>query len=687
MRDERTRHPNLKAFRQHGFVPHAPSGEKQVIGRCPFCGKRKFYINVDTKQWQCKVCSRSGGYQRFLESVLAFAQKNTNSGTLRKLGENRSLRPRTLARNGVAWHESAGTFLIPVWDADGTKLLDLRYYDGKYLRSTSGVHVGLFGSEKVREEHKTVWLCEGEWDKCAADEVIRKCALKDHVAVAVPGAGTFKPEWSNVFHDKTVLVIYDNDHDRKRNGETLEGAGKAGAKKVFRHLQYNARELKFIHWPNNTPDKFDLRDLYKRKKLKGKATYSWIKKHLQDLPPGFTEEEKKEQSEFNVKLNGEGLPHERIYKGYQKWFKIPKIHVLDVVYGSVLANRLPGDPLWMFLVAPSGFLKTELILSLSDAPLIYAISSLTPYTLISGAQSIGGGDPSLMPKLNHKVLTIKDFTTILEMKDTARDEIFGVLRDAYDGEASKPFGTGVMKKYKSKFGILAGVTPAIELYTQGHTALGERFLRFNVPMERSHESKRNITLKAIDNIRNKDKDRMRLELRALGTRALDYDFGEAPELTDKIVEPLLYTAQWVSIMRGTVVRDKYTREIIHRPFIEMPTRLATQLAKLLLGITLFRRKRSVGMDELGIVREVAVSTIPHNAERLMRKIWQTGQRGPFTLQDMSKMTTLPQGPTGRLAGDLAMLGVLRQKRQSRLFDTWYLDEEIQDIMKRGGIYK
>ncbi|GAG47595.1 unnamed protein product, partial [marine sediment metagenome] len=93
-----------------------------------------------------------------------------------------------------------------------------------------------------------------------------------------------------------------------------------------------------------------------------------------------------------------------------------------------------------------------------------------------------------------------DFTTILNMHHDNRDEIFGILRDAYDGSITKHFGNGIVRRYKSTFGIIAGVTPAIELYTEEHTALGERFLRYKIRIPTGAEYQQNILMKAVTNI-------------------------------------------------------------------------------------------------------------------------------------------------------------------------------------------
>jgi hypothetical protein len=144
-----------------------------------------------------------------------------------------------------------------------------------------------------------------------------------------------------------------------------------------------------------------------------------------------------------------------LYSEYQKWLHMPSLDALKIMYGGALANVLTGDPVWLFLVAPPGGMKSELLMSLSGSQRVHALTALTPHTLISGAQYGGGskGDPSLLPQLNNKIVIIKDFTTLLTMHYTQRDEIFGTLRDAYDGSTEKVFGNGVKRSYIVRFGL------------------------------------------------------------------------------------------------------------------------------------------------------------------------------------------------------------------------------------------
>ena len=63
----------------------------------------------------------------------------------------------------------------------------------------------------------------------------------------------------------------------------------------------------------------------------------------------------------------------------KKWLLLPDSDLAaEVLLAAVIANRLPGDPFWLFFVNPSGSAKTELVRALSTVDYIYPLSSLTP---------------------------------------------------------------------------------------------------------------------------------------------------------------------------------------------------------------------------------------------------------------------------------------------------------------------
>ena len=99
---------------------------------------------------------------------------------------------------------------------------------------------------------------------------------------------------------------------------------------------------------------------------------------------------------------------------FAKWIRLDDWTILDVVLGTVMVHRIEGDPLWLFIVGPPGAIKTEILRTVSPHQAIYPLSTLSPNAMISGYVT-DGPDPSLLPRLDGKVLIVKDFTTILQM--------------------------------------------------------------------------------------------------------------------------------------------------------------------------------------------------------------------------------------------------------------------------------
>ena len=696
------KHPNLKIFRQHGFIPQGTSGASQVIGRCPFCGaNKKFFINPDSKKWDCKVCTHKGGYQMFLKQLVKHGVENFTGTRASALAGKRGISVDTLEFFDVGFNPVNETYLIPVWNEKRTEIYNIRIYrkDG-VLMNSAGCKSALFGWWNVSAPHKVIWLCEGEWDAMVMTELLIKNDLDDDaIVLSVPGATTFKSEWTGYFSGKIAHAVYDNDYDKDdSHGFFRPGAGKLGMHKIYENLKGICKSIDFIHWPRSYADGFDLNDLYRKKKGNSLRTQKQLVSMMHSEPPkinypegqepkGITDKKERERS-----FTGEGLSPEEVYAAYRKWLYLPSTDPIDVAFATVISNRLPGDPVWTFFIGPSGCGKSEIIMSLDDAPRIYPLSRMTPHTLISGSTGAGGGDPSLIPKLNNQVLSIKDFTVILDMNEQARDAIFSQLRDAYDGKCANEFGTGARRAYESKFGILAGTTEAIEIYLEGGTAMGERFLGYKFPPMTGFSEKCKVMSMAIDNVAprevNKNKEIMRSEIRDAAIKALDHDFGPPPQFPDFLREKIMALSYWISLMRGTVMRNRFSKEIERKAFIEMPTRIVVQLTKFSLGLAQFRGKNVVTEAEYELVRKIGRGTAPDHLENIIYKMWSEDARGNFTNMDFSEMLRLPPETCKRFAENLYQLGVLRLKKpKGAIIGTWYLNKDFIETIKMSEIYK
>jgi len=662
----------LKAFYNHGFREDTTVGN-QIVGDCPLCGKPKhFYINRDTKQWDCKKCGKSGGFQKFLHEVLETAlSARDRRERLQVLAENRGLRWETLTEFDVCFNSATGEYLIPVYQYVGEErqVWDIRRGAlGKPLHSTGGCNLGLLNWEYVNE-YDRLWLCEGEWDAMACHELLRSLGVTTDLALGLPGARTLKAQWGSMFKDRNIICVYDADNP-----------GREGALKAYNTLKSIAQSLLFVHWGEAVKDGYDLREAYKEQ---GKALFDRMLTSATSLPPGADASQLEVRGEERYK--GPGTEASTVYEAYNKWLFMPDNVLIDVIFGTIIANRQSGHPLWMFIVAPPGGTKTEPLSSLLEAPDIVYKNTLGAKSLVSGQVLSGGADPSLLPRLHERMLVIEDFTTVLSIPPTFREEIFGILRSAYNGRYERDYGNGRVFRCECLFGILAGVTPAIEHQAENFTALGERFLSYAPPIPKDVRGRRPYLKKAQEN-RGHELE-MRAELKRVAAEALNYPFSSAPIIPGGIEDCVLDLAQWTSLMRGVLKRDKYAarKEITHEPFSELGTRLVKQYSKLLDGIGRFKRLDIVGEEEYSSIRRIAYSSVPSDRRRVLRamsaepgKAWSSGE--------VSEATGLPRYPMcERVAETLSMLGVLKRENAMRQ-NLWRIENDFVELIESTHIF-
>jgi len=657
----------MRGFEQHGVTIVNPDAGDNAIGDCPFCGRdAKFYVHKTELVWDCKVCGLSGNFTQFLARVADAYRPNLTGDALDALCKSRGLRPQTLRAWRVGW--SGAFYSIPTTGNAKREVTDIRRYRiGSKAMSTTGAHPCLITAAELTDSPR-VWLCEGEWDGQAWWECLRRNKVTDDV-FATPGALTFPAVSLSLFQGRDVVVMYDNDE-----------AGRKGEEKVLKALKGVARSLVFVHWPADLREGFDTRDWYVQH---GKDALDAIKPLLYDKPRSETGAKavgtlKKPP----VKRTQTPLEARWVFDRYRKWLHLETPRALEVMFGVVFANRIPGDPLWLFFVAPPGGMKSALIMSIGNADDVVSVTSLTPHALVSGASLAGGGDPSLIPELNGKILAIKDFTPILSMNSLARDDIFSVLRDIYDGHLTKRFGSGgggvVVRHYESHFGILAGVTPAVETLSAANVSLGERFLKYKLPKGGTDKL---VIARALSNIHNDDQ--MKHDLAEIGEQVLAQTFDTFPRVPVDMLNKLVELAQWVACLRGVVNREKYTGMVNYKPMSEVGTRLAKQLCKLAIGVAMFKHEEEVTEETYVTVVKTAQDTVPDRVEEIVKQLFIRGYRYHPT-KDIAQAARFPEDTTRYILQDLALLGVA--KKEAGLAGGWRLSQTTYNLMRRLGLY-
>jgi len=277
---------------------------------------------------------------------------------------------------------------------------------------------------------------------------------------------------------------------------------------------------------------------------------------------------------------------------------------IDIIFGTIFANRLDSDPVWIYIVGPPGSGKSEVLRACNDHPVIHTEGKMTKNRLVSGFIAKDGKDTSLIPQLDGKVMIIEDFTQVLNMRREDIHEILGDLRKAYDGDFSKGLGTQKKaKKFVSKFGLIAGVTNAIDAHRGMLASLGERFLTYRMP-EISEYEKQQRSMKASDDSLTSEQRR---KLKIAAHLLLDSE-PRVPTIKKDLRRKIVQIAQVVAKARTEVIRNYKTREP-EIPVPEVATRLSKQLVDLCKGVAMARNKRVVTKSEISLIRQSALHCI------------------------------------------------------------------------------
>jgi hypothetical protein len=697
----RTDFRRQRAFFQHGFRPEKEIGEgesRHIIGNCPFpdcCKEEHFYVNVSSNMWDCKKCGRSGGFQTFIDELASacsdFFSSSEGSVYRENLSDRRSLDPETLTKFRVGYNTSSGRYVLPHAGTNG-HLSDLRIYnpERKGLFTTQSMKALLYNHKALRESCadgsiiNTIWICEGEWDTMTLSEIIDKTKSETDLAVGLPGATQFKPTDVVLFSRKRVRLVLDNDD-----------AGRQGILKTLKLLvkAVPIDRIEVVNWGSSRKKGFDLSDFYQEYKCNARRTFRKLKDSL--LPAKSfidddsiiaTQTETLETGEAtNEALDGERVPIDELHEVFTRWLLLPNTDVIDVVFGTLLANRIEGEAVWLHLIGRPGSAKSQIIMAISDCPKVYAITSFERTGIVSGMKT-GSGDISMLPELDGNVMAIKDLTTILGKHQTVTEEVFSVLRDAYDGEYRHRFGNeGFTRKYKVHFGIITGVTPVIENEAEQRASLGERFIHYyiNIPPAMDYKIAKRAVANAVH--RNLMKD----ELHDISFKTLKHDYNNSigiPIITEEIADKVIRLSEFVARCRANVERDKYSKSVTQVPFWELATRLTQELTKLCMGIAQLYGDQEVTDVHYSKVRDCGMYTIPSKVRRLLFGIWKnikTRRSQSIPDETIVKLVDLSKDVSLRVADDMYYVGLMDYTKEGGI-RRWKLSKLAKNYMRKSG---
>jgi hypothetical protein len=354
----------------------------------------------------------------------------------------------------------------------------------------------------------------------------------------------------------------------------------------------------------------------------------------------------------------EGPPRslDEVVAAFRKWLHLPDLGALYVALAAVVANRLPGDPLWLLLVAASSSGKTEILFSLSGLDEVVAAATMTEAALLSGTprrdRSSGASGGLLVSIGDYGILTLKDFGSILSLRHETRAGVLAALREIYDGSWDRPVGVdgGRVLHWHGKLGLIAGVTTVVDSHHAVMDSLGSRFAFYRVEVdERDVQAGRALEHRI-------SAQTMRAELREAVT---GFFAGLALPDRDTLGEDdrkrLVTLADLVTMARSPIERDRATREIELVPDPEAPARFTLMLAGLLEGL------RVIGLDDdeaWRLVTKTAFDSMPALRRRTLERLAKAEHT---TTREVAVMLGLPTTTVRRTLEDLAAHGVLERE--------------------------
>jgi len=687
---------HLRAFRFHGLDFDYEAGQEDVYADCPFCDRDgKLGIAAVTGVWQCLGCGAAGNPLTFVRQLWDASDKSTKDYSV-LAADRRLLYPETLEYWGVAKSVTTGWWLVPGYGIDG-KLNQLYQYrkvtnkEGRWVMRllptpdlwAKGEASGLFGLGQWNAKKPLVYLTEGPWDGAALWEILRRTMVEDGGklsmtgndasslyaeanVVAIPGAMLFIPAWLPLFAGKRVILCFDNDHGRDRNGKREEGAGFRGMRRTAKLLAGSRQPPESIAWLKwgvedgyyepNLDDGYDVRDLLadggdpstsESAALSQRITnLNMIIDRLEPIPadwvPGRTAAAKAKggtEVELLDCVKWDDLIQH--WRRAIKWREAIE-DALATMLAVVVSTVQTGSQIFLQVIADAGSAKTRLCdAMLANKEHCVVLEHLTGFH--SGWKDGSGEDFSLLTRVNRKVMITPEGDVMMTNPKFA--EIMAQVRRIFDGSSNANYKH--MKEAQSHTGlrtpwIIAG-TPV--LMNADQSRVGDRFIRVFIdpPGEQELEdildrvyynADRAVLQESNGCSESVNEESMGFAYRATGgyvkyLRENSAKLLAQVEVDHTVVLPLCKgLAKFVADLRARPEPEPRlgtNREATNTK--ELPTRLLEQFTRLARCLAAAMGRRTIDADVRRRLVKVARDTAKGKTQEIVRHLAATGREG------------------------------------------------------------
>lgn len=707
-----------RPFVQHGIVFQGKNSKGDSYAECPFCNKSggHFSVNESTGKWGCFKCNRKGNLYTFLrewydklcdEVGLDSSKDGLNHrddfqlSYYDQLVADRKLKAQTFARFGVVWSPLIDKWIIPVLNLNG-KLADLlMYQSGSKLVSTALCQRHLFRGHTISSPEnsgKPVYICEGEWDVMAFDQMARTIKIKgekweDKICyVGTPGAAIMKPEWCSSLSGRKIILLYDNDKQ-----------GKEGMESASKKLD-SASEIHTIKWEEDKPNKYDIRDMIVESS-KNLDAYRYINTHLESVKTGGNVQVVQDEQLKPIPCTS----WKDLVQSLRETLYFPKSleHSFAVMMAIVVSTPMrTTEQLWGRFFGTPGSGKSTLSSLIASAPeFAYSIDRITG--AVSGWRSGQQRNQDTIELANGKTIVVHDADPM--MKSSQREQIEAEFRTLYGGHFNVDFKNGVKIRHSNMRHtiILCGTD---DLRDADDATLGARFLGCELVDEtHSHETLLNSvfdnTMGQMSNSFQRDSDHVdKRQMQFLKRKTYGYLLFlrdqiknlNLPSIDQRYREQIKAMAGLIAKMRVKPKRDR-SEELTVRPRAELPSRLVGQLPKLAVCLAVVLNKINVDDEVMEIEKKICRDTIDPRSFRfnIVHRIYteRTDFGTGLTTRQIEKMCNISWTTVKRQVRDMLELRLItnpkvpNNKGTNRNLHSLVLTDSIVELIEKSRIFE
>jgi hypothetical protein len=351
--------------------------------------------------------------------------------------------------------------------------------------------------------------------------------------------------------------------------------------------------------------------------------------------------------------------------------------LIDLLCAIALGVHTKSDPIWLLIIGASSSGKSEFVNTLGGMDYSWQVSNLTDNTFLSGMGGSDGQEKSLLHKMGENALLLmKDYTSILSMKDDKKTVILGQMREIFDKYITKKTGNGRDVEWRGKINFVGACTDSIYFGDSEDASMGYRTINYIMPV-----ADRKIRIKkakrASQNLSDMEDKREAIKTAFttfLTEKKIKLD-TILPALPEELVDELIPIADFSSQMR-TATRRNYRGELELVPSFDEPMRMSQQIL-LLAQLFIYINDGVLKEEHRRALVKVALDSIP-KTRRMTLKILATYRR--ITKKGLAQMLGYPTDTVGVWLEDLNVIGGCTRVNEGSGADLWAIAPEFRKIM-------